>query len=125
MGALQQLLELVRNLHNGTAGPISWHDGVRHTGLSGAGSFVLSGAAIGIRVDMTTLPVGQPPLQGDPTFFWNAGFVTPIALDSPLRGQRLVFEHESMTLPNFTDSIGYTLLNGTVVDITELLPTPA
>lgn len=125
MGALQQLLALVGNLHNGTAGPISWHDGVAHRGLSGAGSFVLSGPAIGIRVVMTTLPTHTPVNPGVPTFYWDAGFITPIALDSPLRGQRLVFETESMTLPQFTDSVGYTLLHGTVVDIIELLPTPA
>lgn len=123
MDTLNQILQLIRGIH-GTTGPTSWVDGAVHGTLSGSGSFVLTGPAIGIRVDMVTLPSGTRVGPGVPTFFWDAGFVTPIALTSPLRGQRLVFEHESMTLPNFTDSVGYTLLNGTTVTITELLPVP-
>jgi hypothetical protein len=123
MDTLNQILQLIRGIH-GTTGPTSWVDGAVHGTLSGSGSFVLAGPAIGIRVDMVTLPSGTRVGPGVPTFFWDAGFVTPIALTSPLRGQRLVFEHESMTLPNFTDSVGYTLLNGTTVTITELLPVP-
>jgi hypothetical protein len=121
IGALNQILQLIRGIQT-SSGPTSWVDGAVHGTLSGAGSFPLLGAAIGIRVDMVTLPAGTRVGPGEPTFFWDAGFVTPIALTSPLRGQRLVFEHESMTLPAFTDSVGYTLINGCTVTITELLP---
>jgi hypothetical protein len=122
---LNVVLHLLENTSGGgTAPPISWHDGNVHTGLADSGSITLAAGVIGIRVQMTTLPTGVQVSPGNPTFYWDAGFITPIALTSPLRGQRLVFATESMQLPEFTDSIGYTLLHGTVVTITELLATP-
>ena len=107
----------------GAPTPIGWHDGAIHSALANAGSFPINAAAMAIRVTMTTPPSGTHIDPGNPTFYWDAGFITPIALTSPLRGQRLVFANETMQLPEFTDSIGYTLLHGTVVTITELLPT--
>lgn len=122
---IQNILNAIAslNLQNNPL-PSGWIAGERHSGLSGSGSFTLIGDAIGILVDMTTLPVGTAVVPGNPTFYWDAGFLTPIAAGSPLRGWRLVFQHESFALPRFTDSIGYTLEHGTVVNVTELLPVP-
>ena len=100
----------------------SWQDGVTHANLSQHGSIVLQGKATGIRVTMTTLPTGVQVDPGTPPFYWNAGFITPIELGSPLRGSRLVFTPQTFALPQFTDSIGYTLEHGTVISITELIP---
>lgn len=121
---IQTLINLVQNLQtavNAPKGP--WVDGVTHVGLTNNGSFALTASnAIGIRVVVTTPPLNAEILPGTPNFYWNMGFLTPIALTSPLRGWRLVYLSESFSLPQFTDSIGYTLLGGTVVNITELLP---
>lgn len=126
MNGIQNLQDMIKRIaFTHGAGPTSYVDGVTHTGLSGAGSFVLSGDALGVRVTMTTLPTGTPVLAGDPTFYWDAGFITPIAAGSPLRGTRLVFTPQTMLIPLVADSIGYTLLHGTVVSVTELLPSPA
>lgn len=120
---IQNILQLVANLSRGFgAPPTATVDGVRHSNLSGHGSFTLSGKPIAIRVEMTTLPSGVHVEIGTPTFYWDAGFITPIAGGSPLRGQRLVFNPETMALPALTDQIGYTLEHGTVVDVVELLP---
>lgn len=121
---LRQILGIVQNLHNSVAPqlPSTWTDGLRHSALREAGSFTINPKAIGVRVEVTTLPSPPQQLPGDPLFYFNMGFVTPIALSSPLRGWRLVFQKQSFELPEFTDSIGYTLLNGTVADVVELLP---
>jgi hypothetical protein len=115
------ILQTVQGIHAASS-PTSWVDGAQHQGLAGAGSVPLVGNAIGIRVDMTTLPRGGRVSQGDPVFYWDSGFITPVALGSPLRGSRLVFADQSYAIPAFTDTIAYTLLLGTVVTITELLP---
>jgi hypothetical protein len=118
---IEQLLEAVWNQLQTLTGVKSWIDGVRHAGLSGNGSFPLQGKAIGIRVEMDQLPVGVQVNPGTPTFYYNAGFITPYSNDTPLRGWRLTYQDESYQLPSVTDMIGYTLLHGTTVDIVELL----
>lgn len=124
---LNQVLNVVLNLTSSstTNPPISWHDGVRHTGLRGAGSFLIDATAIGVRWEVTTPPQGVNVDPGNPDFYWDMGFWTPYALTSPMRGGRLVFLKQSVELPEFTDQIGYTLKHGTVTDAVELLPTRA
>lgn len=122
---LNQILNVVLNLTSGggVQPPVSWHDGTRHSGLRGAGSFLINAAAIGIRFEVTTPPGGVNVDPGNPDFYWDMGFWTPYALTSPMRGGRLVFLKQSVVLPEFTDQIGYTLKHGTVLDAVELLPT--
>ena len=122
---INQLFQLVIGLGQkaGPTVPISWHDGARHTSLRGSGSFSISPAAIGMRFEVTTPPSGVHVDPGNPTFYWDMGFWSPYALGSPLRGGRLVFLNQSTAIPEFTDQIGYTLKNGTVMDAVELLPT--
>jgi hypothetical protein len=122
INALNQIMQLIRNLKvTGWVPPPSWTDGVRHAGLSNNGSFPLQGKAIGVRIEMKTLPVGVQVNPGTPTFYYDAGFITPFSNDTPLRGWRLVFADQSFDLPSVTDMIGYTLLHGTTCDIVELL----
>ena len=122
---LNQILNVVLNLTGGSAPnePISWHDGPVHSGLRGSGSFLITAGALGIRFNVTTPPEGVTVDPGNPDFYWNMGFWSPYALGSPLRGGRLVFLNQSVQLPEFSDQIGYTLKNGTVMNATELLPT--
>lgn len=115
--AIQALAQLLNQ-------PTSWKDGIRHTGLHDSGTFMLADAAIGVRVEMTTLPTGVQVSPGAPDFYWDSGFITPYSFDTPLRGSRLVFRDQSFQIPTVADMIGYTLLHGCVVDIVELLPVP-
>lgn len=120
---LSQIYGLLQSISDRLAlEPTHWVPGAHHGPLSGFGSFPLTGKAVALRVDMVTPPTGTTINDGSPPFYWDAGFITPFVLDSPLRGQRLVFTPETMQLPSFTDTIGYTLLHGCTVDITELLP---
>jgi hypothetical protein len=125
---LQLIVNLLSNQYTAPANappPTSWSDGVRHSGLSGAGTITINPKTIGLRLEVTTPPAGVIIQPGSPNFYWNMGFITPIALTSPLRGQRLVFLKESFALPEFSDQVGYTLLHGTVADAVELLPVVA
>jgi hypothetical protein len=126
---VQEYLQLIVNLLSkqytapaAAAPPTSWSDGIRHSALAGAGTITINAKAIGVRLEVTTPPAGVIIQPGSPNFYWDMGFITPIALTSPLRGQRLVFLKESFALPEFTDQVGYTLLHGTVADAIELLP---
>jgi hypothetical protein len=118
---LNQILGLVMGLYNRVEGPIAWVDGTRHSGLTGKGQFQLTGQAVAIRVEVTRLPDHPDILDGNPLFYWNMGFITPLAFDTPLRGWRLVFQHQTFTLQNVTDAIAYTLLDNTGIDVVELL----
>lgn len=116
--AVRQLVERVAYTHG--SGPTSYVEGATHVGLSGAGSIVLGANTIGVRCTMTTVPTGTLVTSGDPVFYWDAGFITPIAVGSPLRGWRLVFTPQTFMLPLVADTIGYTLLHGTIIDLVEL-----
>lgn len=116
------MLTAIWNKVSQAPGAVSWKDGTRHTGLANNGYFALDGPAIGIRVEMTTQPTGVLVNPGTPAFYWDAGFITPYAMDTPLRGNRLVFHEQSFQLPAVTDAIGYTLLHGCTVNIIELVP---
>jgi len=120
-GKLDLLIQLVKSIQ--IASPsTAWTDGAVHSALSGNGSFVFSGKPSGIRFNVTTPPSPASIIPGTPNFYWDMGFVTPIGNATPLRGWRLVYLSESFVLPVYADSIGYTLLHGTVANATELLP---
>jgi len=121
---IRNILNAIANISVGDGGqePVNWRDGVRHSSLENAGSFLLEGNAIGLRVEMTTLPSGVQVSPGNPDFYWDSGFITPYSNETPLRGARLVFRNQSFQLPKFADQVGYTLLHGTKADMIELLP---
>jgi len=99
-----------------------WNDGTRHTGLINSGRLVLQAGVTAVRVEVTTVPPTVSTIPGNPQFFWDLGFVTPIAADIPLRGQRIVFNPENFSLPIQADGISWTLAAGAVIDLVELVP---
>lgn len=99
-----------------------WRDGVRHSNLREAGRLTFTAAPIGVRVEVTLGPEPPQLLGGDPPFYWNMGFITPLSDDVPLRGWRLVFGTQSFELPGVADGVSWTLLDGTEIDLVELLP---
>lgn len=122
---IDQMFQLLVNLNRTTAVPpvTGWHDGTRHSGLRGAGSFLIDAQAVAIRWEATTPPQGVRVDPGNPDFYWDMGFWSPYVLTSPLRGGRLVFIKQTVQLPELTDQVGYTLRHDTVMDAIELLPT--
>jgi hypothetical protein len=121
----RQIIELITNLSSsGSSPPTSWRDSTRHDALSGSGRLVFTTGTVGVRVEITTLPPGIDQNPGNPVFYFDAGFITPIAIDVPLRGQRLVFNPQSFAMPQFADGISWTLPVGMVINLVELAPVP-
>jgi hypothetical protein len=123
---LNQILDILLNLHTSPPGSIidQWQDGARHSNLSGAGHTALARTAVGVRVEVNSIPPGIDVHPGDPAFYFDMGFLTPLAEGSPLRGQRIVFNPQSFELSPFADSVAWTLPAGVVIDLVELLPLP-
>lgn len=98
----------------------SYDAGAAYTGLSGTGNQTLTATCIAVRIDVTTLPSFAGENSGTPDFFFDLGYLTPETNQGPVSATRLTYETQVIPLPDATDSIDYTLLNGTVVTITEL-----
>jgi hypothetical protein len=117
------LEHVIINLLGKTVAPsTSWVDGVRHDNLSGAGHLELVDAATAVRVEVSVVPPGVSLTPGDPNFFWDMGFITPLAIDVPLRGQRLVFNPEIFLIPPQTTGVAWSIPAGGIISIIELLP---
>lgn len=100
----------------------SWTDGIRHTGLTLSGRVQLAAGVTGVRVEVTQVPPTSAIITGDPTFYWEMGFITPIAVDIPLRGQRLVFNPEIFSLPPQTTGVAWSLPQLCTINLVELIP---
>lgn len=99
-----------------------WQDGVRHHNLREAGHLELQAAAVGVRIEVQQLPSPPRTLLGEPDFYWNMGFITPTRRFIALRGWRLVFSPQAFQLPSLADGVSWTLLDGTIMDLVELVP---
>lgn len=121
---LQLILNLVQQIYQapGAAPPTGWADATAHNGISGTGSFQLGTNVTGIRAAFTTIPADIRITPGTPPFYWSLGFVTPVAIDVPLRSLRTVFAAQAMQLPPQATAIDYTFPAGVVVDLVELVP---
>jgi hypothetical protein len=122
---LVNILNKVSNIStSGSSAPTSWRDSTRHTALTGSGRLVFTAGTVGVRVEVTTITAGIDVHPGNPAFYFDMGFITPIAIDVPLRGQRLVFNPQSFAMPQFADGISWTLPAGAVINLIELQPVP-
>lgn len=61
-----------------------------------------------------------PNNPGTPNYYFSLGFATPFAGGTPLKGQRLVYNHQVFSWPTYTDAIGYTLYPDVNIDLIEL-----
>jgi hypothetical protein len=113
MDMLTQLLSLQR-----LEGPYA--DTVRHAGLHGQGVISINPASSAIRLEVQTDLASWPHNPQTPNYYFSLGFITPFAVGTPLRGQRLIYQHQTLTWPSYTDQIGYTLADGLVVDLVEM-----
>jgi hypothetical protein len=95
-------------------------DTVRHTGLSGEGTVSIEPSSRAIRVEVTSSLAQWPHNPQTPNYYYSLGFITPFAVGTPLRGQRLIYNHPIFSWPSYTDLIGYTLEPGVTADLVEL-----
>lgn len=94
-----------------------------HTGLTGDGSLNTQAGVRALRVTVTTFPPGVLRDPGTPEYFFNLGFVTLNVQQGWVRSARLVFEFQQYEAPAALDSFGWTLRNGTTINVEELVPT--
>lgn len=99
-------------------------DSTVHASLSGTGAVSISPAAAAVRVDIVSRPTPWPDNPGTPDFLFSIGFITPFAVGTPLRGSRLVYDHQTFQYPSYTDQIGYTLPGGVMINLVELVTAP-
>jgi hypothetical protein len=98
----------------------AYTDGPRHAGLSGEGTITIEPSSAAIRIEIKSDLTGWPANPQVPTYYYSLGFVTPFALGTPLRGQRIIYHNQTFTWPSYTDTIGYTLAPGLTIDLVEL-----
>lgn len=125
MFALNNLLQLVTSLAQSIPTPItSYADSTVHGGLSGSGNVTLGAGAIAFRVNLTTVPPGYGATTGTPNYFFDLGWVTPAALSEPFTQQRVAIDGQVFVLPAVATEVFYTLNQGVVISITELVRGP-
>jgi hypothetical protein len=127
--AVSQILEYiwqeVQAIYASIPQPLnSYAEDTVHSGLSGAGSFLIGASTIAVKVDLTTVSNAVGELTGDPNVLFDAGYVTPILAEAPMAGSRIVYASQLVPLPRLTESVGYTLGPGVVATFTELVPGP-
>lgn len=112
MDMLQQLLSL-----QPLGGP--YQDTIRHSNLTGNGIITINPASSAIRVEVKNDLTNWPRHPQIPDYYFSLGFITPFAVGAPLRGQRLIYQHQTFTWPSYTDQIAYALEPSVQVDLVE------
>ena len=120
MSTLSQVLELLNELLSLQPLEGAYQDTIVHSGLNGNGTIAINPASSAIRVDVQTDLANWPHNIQTPTYFYSLGFVTPFAVGTPLKGQRLVYNHQTFSWPTYTDTIGYSISPGVTVNLVEL-----
>ena len=121
---LEQLRELVTLIQRQEV-PFGFLDGTVHTGLTASGLLTVSGL-LGIRVDLTTIPAHIGRIDGQPTVYFDVGY---IALGTATGFQRReIIRHDPQYVfsgeAGLYTRVAYTFPPGVVATITELLREP-
>jgi hypothetical protein len=118
---LQLIFNLVNSIYQGQPRQLhSYSQGAQHTGLTGNGSFALASSTIACLVELTTIPPAIGFEQSNPIYYFDVGWVTPLAAGFPYSPQKLTYQSQYMLFPTLTDEVAYTLLNGVHATIIEL-----
>jgi hypothetical protein len=117
LGAIMDMLTQLLSLQS-LAGP--YQETVHHNGLTGQGTISINPASTAIRFDVTSDLSSWPHNPQTPNYYYSLGFVTPFAVGTPLRGQRLIYNHQTFSWPSYTDQIGFTFPLGITANLVEL-----
>lgn len=101
--------------------PTEWAEGPVHSGLSGKGSFGISGGAIAVKLHMDTIPPQLGDVLDSPTYYFDAGFITFTTLEGSYSGQRITYADQVFSVPFMGYQVDYTLNMGTTATVTELV----
>jgi hypothetical protein len=105
--------------------PFAYVPGARHTSLTGAGSFHISGL-LGVQVYVTTPPPSRPILPGNPPYLFDCGWMSlndPNGMLEEKRITRSGFDWIAEDAPLAT-SFNWALADGVVIDVIELRAEP-
>lgn len=124
-GELNQILQYVQAIYAGLPiPPNSFAEATVHSGLSGAGSITFTGVPIALKVTLTTIPGIVGVEIGDPNFYFDVGYLSFGTSEGNYAQQRLSLQQELVSVPLLSGSVGYTLNNGVIATITELVAGP-
>ena len=123
LATLQSILGLVTVIQRQIA-PFAYVPGAAHSGLSGTGSFAVSGI-LGLAVDITTAPARLGTIFGDPDQVFGAGWINVGTADG--WGPREFISSDPFLLrpvPGDITLVGYSIPADVTVTITELIREP-
>lgn len=121
---LEQLLGMVTLIQR-QAAPFSYVYGANHAGLTGHGSFAVSGL-LGVSVDVTTLPAQYGVAVGSPEEHFGLGYVNLGTADG-WTSSRAIDHDGSLFIPvsgGLYTAVGYSLAPGVEVAVRELVREP-
>lgn len=122
---LGQILQLLQGIWVSLpSNPNSFANSTVHSGLSGSGSFALGAGTLAVKVAMTTIPNAVGEIIGTPITYLDAGWITSETSGSNYKSRRITHSPQIMPVDQLADTLNYTLENGVVATITELVKGP-
>lgn len=89
-------------------------------GVSGTQNLALMPDTRAVRMTITTLPANPAVDPGNPDYFFNLGFVTPVIGSGDVRSTRFVFQAQVLELPEACHTLRFDLAPGLVIEVMEL-----
>lgn len=124
-GLLQQILQYAEAIYAGIPVPVtSFAESTVHSGLTGNGSITFADLPIALKVVLTTIPSWVGVESGSPNFYFDVGFLTLTTSEGGYEQVRISLQQQIVTVPLLAGSLGFTLKNGVVASITELVRGP-
>lgn len=103
----------------------SYTEAAAHGNLTGNGQVAVSSSAIAIKVAITTDNGSLRVDVGNPSYLFNRGYIVALTSEGAAHQlPRLVYNPQIFQLPPVTANIGYSLGQGIVASITELVRGP-
>lgn len=98
----------------------SLSEGTVHAGISGNGSIVPSAGVIAVKIAMTTIPNRLGRVLNDPTFYFEAGYITTSAAEGNYVSRRITHTPQLFMFEALVDTVHYSIPSDVVASITEL-----
>jgi|SRR5215472_2817478 len=105
-----------------TLAPFGWSVASTFAGWNGCGSLQLELGVTALAWTLTTIPPNTPQSDGTPTYFFSAGFATPISPFGAERSTRISFSPQLMRLPSAVKQVDFCLSPGFTATLQQLVP---
>jgi hypothetical protein len=114
---ISQLVTLIQRYHV----PFAYVRGATHSAQTGRGSFQIP-RSIGIDVEITAHTQTRPPLEGNPNYIWDQGWMSIMTGDGMIQEKRISQTNLIWQPPLMQEAtvFGFELNPGTVANFTEL-----